>query len=155
MRRLRQLVRRHSHRAILLLALAGQLVGAGGLPVRSAAPPPQPEPAVVAARSPAKPCCCSGGGTDTPCCCCCSAEPAAAPESESEAPVRLKWVLTVTAAHCDGHGPSAPGSLPPALPLKPTGPDRFAAAPAGWLADLSTSPVRVILPRPTPPPRLV
>jgi len=150
MRRLGQLVRPRLSQVGLLLALAGQLAGTVGIPVRPRSSPPVKDVPTVAA-APATSCCCSGGNSNGRCCCCCSAsEPATPHQDDSET---TPWTLALVAGHCQGQGPLLAGSLPPCLPCDLPGTESFHPAPAGWLADDSLAPVRVTLPRITPPPR--
>ncbi|MFL5341028.1 MAG: hypothetical protein ACJ8F7_12845 [Gemmataceae bacterium] len=150
MRRLRQFVRLRC--VVVLLAVAGQLAGAVGLPVRLPASPPPTEEPVAVVTTPFKKCCCNPDSNEPCRCRCCAGGEAAAP-AESEP--TSKWTLTLAAGNCQGHGPLLAGALPPALPCVPPRSQRFAPEPAGWLADDSLSVVRVILPFPTPPPRPV
>ena len=150
MRRLRQLVRPRLSQVGLLLALAGQLVGTVGIPVRPRSSPPTNQVSIVAAAE-ATTCCCSGGNSSGPCCCCCSANEPAVPHQDDSAATR--WTLALVAGHCQGQGPLLAGSLPPCLPGDKSGTESFHPAPAGWLVDNSLTPIQVTLPLITPPPR--
>src|SRR5258707_7357570 len=105
MQRLRQFVRSRLSHVALLLALAGQLAGAIGMPVRlraSSSPHQDPMLSALATATPTQTCCCcTGGDTSGPCRCCCAGRESA-PLSANEP---AKSTLTLAAEHCPAHQP--------------------------------------------------
>jgi hypothetical protein len=141
-------MRARCHILAAVLALAGHLVGAAGLPL----PSPAAE-SVPPVAKPAKKCCCACGGGCGEVCCCCggTAEPAGdEPVADDSG---WHWVPTVQVQKCYGAGPSGLPDLPPSLPVVRTITRLHNAAAAEFVVPRPAIATSLTVSPPTPPPR--
>ena len=147
---------RHGHLLAIVLALAGQFLGAAALPLPDAAPAERPAPAATAAAAPAlRTCHCACGEGCCGACCCCSGDTKPADDPPPDEGRSVHWVAAFQVLKCRGHGPAGLVDLPPAVPARVARVTSVDVPAGGTVHPTPSAAVVVAVRPPIPPPRVV